>query len=144
MITIRIVAVGTLKEKFFVDAVAEYVKRLGRFCKLEIVQIRESDPKQECGDIRRQLRGHVALCAIDGELVTSEGLAAKLENLSQVTSCVTFVIGGSDGVGNHLEDVVAERISLGRITLPHQLFRVVLVEQVYRAFSINSGAKYHK
>ena len=144
MITIRIIAVGTLKEKYWADAIAEYTKRLGRFCKSEIIEVRESNPRQECDEIRRHLRGHVILCAIDGEMVTSPGLATRLDDLSQVTSCVTFVIGGSDGVGHGLDDVVGEKMSLGRITLPHQLFRVVLTEQIYRAFTITAGAKYHK
>lgn len=148
MLHIHIIAVGTLKEKYFTDAVAEYVKRLSKYCKLEIVQIKESTPQKECADIREKLKAqpkaHVFLCDINGRLVSSEALASELGGLTQTTSCVTFVVGGSDGVGANLDDVINERVSFGRVTLPHQLFRVVLVEQIYRAFTIQSGEKYHK
>ena len=144
MITIKIIAVGSLREKHWIDAVAEYAKRLTKYCKLDVVQIRESNPKDECKEIKNKIKGYVVLCDINGELVTSEVLARKIEGLSQTTSNITFVIGGSDGVGTHLDDVVGERLSFGRITLPHQLFRVILVEQIYRAFTITKGEKYHK
>ena len=144
MLTIKIVAVGTLKEKFYVDAVAEYVKRLSKYCKLEIIQVKESDIKKECEEIRDKLKGHVILCDLRGELVSSEGFAQKIEKLQMATSTISIVIGGSEGVGNYLDDVIDEWMSFGKITLPHQLFRVVLVEQIYRAFTILKGEKYHK
>ena len=144
MLTVRVVAVGTLKEKFFVSAVDEYVKRLGKYCKFEIIQVKESGPKKEAEEIRAKLRGYVILCDVMGELVSSEGLAKRFEDLSMDTSTITFVIGGSDGVGGYLDDVADEKTSFGKITLPHQLFRVVLVEQIYRVFTILKGEKYHK
>ncbi|MCL2755463.1 MAG: 23S rRNA (pseudouridine(1915)-N(3))-methyltransferase RlmH [Firmicutes bacterium] len=144
MLTIKIIAVGTIKEKFFTDAISEYVKRLGKYCKLEIIQVKESDIKRECEEIKTKLRGHVFLCDINGQSVSSVGLSKRVENISQTSSTISFVIGGSDGVGNYLDDVVSEKISFGGITLPHQLFRVILVEQIYRAFTIAKGEKYHK
>ena len=144
MLHVRIVAVGGIKESFYSGAIAEYVKRLQKYCKLEIIEVGESTLEKEAGAIIAKLKGHVILCDINGTLVTSVDLAKKIESISQFSSVVTFVIGGSDGVGNHLDSVVFEKISFGRITLPHQLFRVLLVEQVYRAFTINRGEKYHK
>jgi len=144
MITIKIIAVGNIKDKFFADAIAEYTKRLTKYCKFEIAQIKESTVTKECDDIKEKLRGHVILCDIRGDKVSSDGLATKIEKLSQTTSTISIVIGGSDGVGNYLDGHVNEKVSFGDITLPHQLFRVVLVEQVYRAFTILRGEKYHK
>ncbi|MCL2846659.1 MAG: 23S rRNA (pseudouridine(1915)-N(3))-methyltransferase RlmH [Firmicutes bacterium] len=144
MLTIRIVAVGGLKEKFWSDAIAEYQKRLGKYCRMEIVEIRESNPRDESREITTKLRGHVILCDINGPLVTSDGLSARMNTLSQTTSAITFVVGGSDGVHETLSQHINERMSFGRITLPHQLFRVILIEQIYRAQTITRGEKYHK
>ena len=144
MLHIRIVAVGTIKETYLQEACAEYVKRLSKYCKLEIIQIKESAPKKESEEIIQKLKGHVVLFDIEGELVTSKSLSDKIERISQKSSSITFVIGGSDGVEGLLDGIANEKISFGRITLPHQLFRVVALEQLYRAFTITGGTKYHK
>lgn len=145
MLSVRIVAVGSIKESFYEDAIAEYVKRLSKYCKLEIVEIKEGDIKSEAGAIKQKLKGHVILCDINGRLISSNELSDCFFGLGVMgVSTVTIVIGGSHGVGNYLDDAINEKISFGRITLPHQLFRVVLVEQVYRAFTIIRGEKYHK
>ena len=136
MLHIRIVAVGTLKESFWTGAVAEYTKRLGKYCKFEILQVKESTVKKESEEILTKLRGYVMLFDIEGELISSNGLSKKIEKTSQTSSVITFIIGGSGGVDEVLAKAVNERISFGRITLPHQLFRVVVVEQLYRAFTI--------
>lgn len=144
MLNIRLLVVGGLKEKYFVDAVGEYLKRLTKYCKIEIVEIKESDKRKESQQIREKLKGHVILCDIGGEIISSEQLAEKIGKISMTSSTVTFVIGGSDGVDDELRAVINERISFGRITLPHQLFRVVLTEQIYRAFTIIKNERYHK
>ena len=135
MISIRLIAVGNLKERYLTDAVAEYAKRLSKYCKLEIIEVKENKPIQD------KIKGYSILCDIEGDLITSEALANKFKTISQTSSLITFVIGGSEGVSG-LE--VNEKISFGRITFPHQLFRVVLIEQIYRAFTIIKGEKYHK
>ena len=145
MMSIRLVAVGGIKESFYEEAIAEYVKRLSKYCKFEIIEIKESDVKNEAFAIRQKLKGHVILCDINGKQISSVELSDCLFNIGVMgTSTATIIIGGSNGVGNYLDDAVAEKISFGRITLPHQLFRVVLVEQIYRAFTIIKGEKYHK
>ncbi|MCL2570088.1 MAG: 23S rRNA (pseudouridine(1915)-N(3))-methyltransferase RlmH [Firmicutes bacterium] len=144
MLNIRIIAVGSIKDKYFTDAIAEYTKRLQKYCKLEIVQIKESNPKQECEQIRTKLKGHIILMDIKGTQISSEILANQFEKIAQSSSQITFIIGGSDGVGKYLDEYVDDKISFGAITLPHQLFRVILVEQIYRAFTIIGGEKYHK
>lgn len=144
MLHIRIIAVGNLKEKYWVNAVEEYTKRLTRYCKFEIVEVRESNTKDETAEIRKKIKGKVILCAIGGSLLSSTDLATRIETMSQTTSAISIVIGGSDGVGDHLDDITDFKISFGKITLPHQLFRVILTEQIYRAFTITKGEKYHK
>ena len=141
MLHIRLVVVGSVKERFYVDAIAEYTKRLSKYCKYEIFEIKESTVKKETEQIAERIKGYSILCDIGGGLASSEEMAGKFEKLSQTTSVITFIIGGSDGVG---ELMVDERVSFGRITFPHQLFRVVLSEQIYRAFTIIKGEKYHK
>jgi len=143
MLSIKIVAIGKC-ESYYFDAVAEYTKRLSKYCNFEIIQIKNSDIKGETDAIRPHLKGHVILCAIQGELVTSESLASKIDKLSHTTSAITFIIGGSDGVGTHLDNQIHDRVSFGRATFPHQLFRVMLTEQIYRAFTILNNEKYHK
>lgn len=143
MLNVRLLAVGGLKEKYFADAVSEYAKRLTKYCKFEIIEIKESTVKKETEAIGEKVKGYAVLCDIGGELVTSEILATNLEKISMTNSAVTFIVGGSNGVD--IDGLnINERISFGRLTLPHQLFRVVLTEQIYRAFTIIKGEKYHK
>jgi 23S rRNA (pseudouridine1915-N3)-methyltransferase len=144
VVKIKIVAVGGLKEKFWADAVAEYEKRLQKYCKFEIVQIRESSVRSECAEIATKVAGHVILFDVAGAEITSVDLAKKIAGIMQTKSTITFIIGGSDGIGDGGDIKIDERISFGRITLPHQLFRVVAVEQIYRAFTILGGEKYNK
>ena len=151
MININIVCVGALKEKFWIDAVSEYGKRLSRFCKLKILELpqQEKFDKQKClegeGDeILRAARGYKILLDIEGKQVTSNELAEKIEKVSLFNSEITFIIGGSYGVSEKVKEQADFRLSFGKITLPHNLARVVLVEQIYRAFMIISGSTYHK
>jgi len=148
MLHIRLLVVGNLKERFWASAFGEYSKRLGKYCKLEVVEIKESNVKKESESIKEKLlyksKGYSFLCDINGELVSSEILSSKIEKISQNNSCITFIIGGSDGVSDELKSLINEKISFGKITLPHQLFRIVLIEQTYRAFTIMKGEKYHK
>lgn len=152
MINIRLVCVGNLKEKYWLDACNEYAKRLQKFCKLTIIELAEQNKYQEKPrilqsegeEILSNLAGKKILLDIKGKELTSEEFAKRIELLSQVSSTLTFIIGGSYGVSEDVKQKVDEKISLGKITLPHNLARVVLLEQIYRGFMINSGSKYHK
>lgn len=153
MINLRIVAVGKLKEKFWTDAVNEYKKRIGRYANLEIIECPEGRDEgnaerlatQEEKAILEKAQGYVVLTAIDGEQITSEGLA-ELINKESVggTSTFTFIIGGSRGVSEAVKRRADKKISFGRVTYPHQLMRVILSEQLYRAMSIINKTSYHK
>jgi len=157
---IQIVAVGKLKERYLVDGIAEYVKRLGPYAKVNVVEVpdekapehmsaaeEEQVRRREGERILAQLREgvYVVALAIDGEQLASEQLAARLADLATYgRSQVAFVIGGSLGLSPEVIRRADMRLSFGRMTLPHQLMRLVLVEQIYRAFKIARGEPYHK
>lgn len=152
-----VVAVGKLKEKFWVQACAEYVKRLGAYAKVEMREVADIDPARAGGveasraregqEILAAIpaRSHVILLAIDGKQRSSEQFSAHLDELAlRGKSDLTFVIGGSDGVSPEVRAHANETFSFGPITLPHNLARVVLLEQLYRACKISRGEPYHK
>ena len=142
---IYFVVVGKIKESFYRDAVAEYVKRLSRFAKVEIKELPEgADPEAEKGDILRVCKGYVIALAVEGEKLSSEKLAKKLQKLTDEGKDITFVIGSSCGLADEVKTRADYRLSFSDMTFPHQLMRVILAEQVYRAFMINAGSTYHK
>lgn len=153
----KIVVVGKIKEKFYKDAVDEYVKRISRFCNVEIVETDEhffsGVPNQkeidiildgECKNVLPKLEGFVIALDINGKQLTSEEVAEVLDKQKQQYSAFTFIIGGSYGLSNRIKDRANLRLSFGKITLPHQLCRVVLCEQLYRACCIQNNVPYHK
>ena len=154
---LNIVAVGKIKESYFKDAIAEYTKRASRFVTMQIVEVEECTfngiPNvaqiqkildEEGKNILRKAEGCLVVLDIDGQLVDSVGLSQLVDKVAQTHSTVTFVIGGSYGLSNQVKQAASHRISLGRITLPHQLCRVVLTEQLYRACAIKNNTPYHK
>lgn len=157
---IRIVCVGKLKEKYWSLGIEEYLKRLGPYAKATIVEVpdekapetmseaEERQVKQKEGErILAQLKPdmHVVALALDGEAWTSEQLAAHLDELGTYgRSQVAFVIGGSLGLSAEVLKRADRKLSFGKMTYPHQLMRVILVEQIYRAFKIMRGEAYHK
>lgn len=150
---INIVCVGKIKENFYKDALNEYLKRLTRFAKVNVIEVQEellsgNDTDKvrikEGERILNRVKGHVILLDIGGNLVESTDIAADIKRLMAKGEEISFVIGGSYGVSEDVRRRADERISFGRITYPHQLIRVVLAEQVYRAFMINSNSVYHK
>lgn len=142
---IYFIVVGKIKEKFYTEAVAEYVKRLSRFAKVEIKELPEGiSVEAEADSILKACRGYVIALAVEGEKLSSEKLAAKLGKLTDEGKDVSFVIGSSCGLSDRVKKAADYRLSFSDMTFPHQLMRVILAEQVYRAFMINAGATYHK
>ena len=150
-----ILCTGKLKEKFYLDAVAEYVKRLNRFCKLEIIELPE-DPSpaqieaalsKEADAVRAKLPNGclvIAMC-VEGRERSSEELARYLaDSAAQGASHIVFLIGSSFGMHESLKRQAALRLSMSPMTFPHHLLRVMLLEQIYRAYQINAGSRYHK
>ena len=151
MLNINIVCVGKLKEQFWKDAEKEYSKRLTKFCNLKIIEIEDVNQGEMLKDLEiegkailNQIKGKTYLLAIKGKEYSSEDFAEELENLKLNNSQISFVIGGSNGVSNDVAKKISNQISFGKVTYPHNLARIILLEQIYRAFMINSGAKYHK
>lgn len=157
---IKIVCVGKLKEKYFKDAIAEYCKRLSRFAKVRLIEVAdekapESYSQAEQEQVKRiegqrilskiKDKEYVYVTAIKGQERSSEDFARQMNNLATYGhSDVTFVIGGSLGTSPEVNQRADDLLSFGKLTMPHQLMRVVLIEQIYRSFMINSGSPYHK
>ena len=150
---VNIICVGKIKESFFNDAIAEYKKRLSRFCNFSIIEVDE-DSKQTNISIKSEKESKMllekckgAIVALDGKgkMLSSEDLAEYIEKkeISGISE-ISFVIGGSNGLSKTILDSADIVVSFGKITYPHQLFRVVLSEQIYRAFTIIKGLPYHK
>lgn len=145
MLKLYFVVVGKLKESFYRDAVSEYVKRLSRFAKTEVRELPEREsPEAEADEILRAARGYVVALAVEGEKCTSEALAARIKKLADEGREISFVIGSSCGLAERVKRAADWRLSFSDMTFPHQLMRVILAEQVYRAFMINGGGTYHK
>ena len=144
---ITILAIGKLKEKYLVEAVAEYVKRLKIYTKIDIVEIPECRTvDEECDKLSAHVPKDSWLCVLDvfGENVTSEQLADKISKLTlKGHSSLTFVIGGAFGINDKIRSTADFCLSLSKMTFTHQMTRLILIEQIYRAFKINRGEKYH-
>jgi 23S rRNA (pseudouridine1915-N3)-methyltransferase len=157
---ITLVTVGKIKEKYLRDAVAEYVKRLGKYCKLEIIEVADEKTQERASETEemavRSKEGerilkhvkedaYVITLEIQGNQISSEELADKIEGLGvQGKSHVVFIIGGSIGLGMEVMKRSDYALSFSRMTFPHQLMRVILLEQIYRGFRIFNGEPYHK
>ena len=159
MLTVNVICVGKLKEKFFKDAIDEYSKRLSRYCKLDITELPDekipNNPSEkqiqeikekECNKIIGHVKNDSYIISLDltGKQVSSEELSLKLDKLSLSTSHITFIIGGSLGLTNKVLSKSNSILSFSKMTFPHQLIRIFLLEQIYRAFKISAGETYHK
>lgn len=145
MVKIHLLAVGKIKESFYREAVAEYVKRLSRFADLDIRELPErATLKEEGEDILRAARGYVVALAVEGKKLSSEKLAERVKNLCDEGKEITLIIGSSCGLCDEVKRRADFLLSFSDMTFPHQLMRVVLLEQIYRAFMINGGGEYHK
>ena len=157
---ITILTVGKIKEKYFTGAVQEYSKRLGRYCKLEIIEVAdEKTPDHASGREEEQIRkkegerlkkyirdsAYVIALAIEGKQMSSEAFAGRLDRLGiEGKSHIIFIIGGSIGLDPDILKNADELLSFSQMTFPHQLMRVVLLEQIYRGYRIIHGEPYHK
>lgn len=161
MLKINIICIGKIKEKYFTDAVAEYAKRLTAFCKFSVVElneerIRSNTPNEaQIAEVieaegKRILQkigasDYVAAMCIEGKLLSSEELSETLDKAAlSGKSTVDFIIGGSYGLSDEVKRRADLRLSMSKMTFPHQLARVILSEQIYRAFEISTNGKYHK
>ncbi len=157
---ITIISVGKIKEKFFSEAMKEYTKRLSKYCKLteevipderadenyskaEIEQVKTKEGQKILAKIPKN--SYIIVLDINGVQLSSEELAKKIDSLGiEGTSDITFIIGGSNGLSEEVIRNSNFKLSFSKMTFPHQLFKIILLEQIYRAFKINTGEAYHK
>lgn len=157
---VKLITVGKLKEKYLKDGIAEYVKRLGRFAKFQMIELNDEKTPDGASQAENDMilakegerilskvgdRDYVIALAIEGKQFPSEQFAKELEQATlRGFSDITFIIGGSLGLAPEVKQRANQLMSFGLLTFPHQLMRLVLVEQIYRAFMIQQGSPYHK
>ena len=150
---IKIICVGKIKEKFYTDAINEYLKRLKKYTQIEIVEVPDTKTdnpdialKKEAEQISKHLKekDYIITLAIEGNQYTSLEFSNMIDKTRLVSSSIVFVIGGSCGVSEDIKQKSQRLVSFSKQTFPHQLFRVMLVEQIYRSFKIMNNESYHK
>ena len=159
MLHINIISIGKIKEQYLKDAIDEYKKRLNKYCVLNITELPDEKipnnaSEKECllvkdkeanlilNNIKKD--SYIICLDLKGKQFSSEEFANKIDNISINNSNITFIIGGSLGISNNVLNIANELVSFSKMTFPHQLFRVFLLEQIYRAFKINNNETYHK
>ena len=150
---IKIVTVGSLKEKYLKDAIDEYKKRLSKYTNIELIEVKdeglvekEKALKLEAEKILKNIsnKEYIITLEIDGQQLSSEDFSKKIDNILIENSNITFIIGGSYGLDEQIKRLSNYKLSFSKMTFPHQLFRVILLEQIYRAFKIINNENYHK
>ena len=150
---IKIICVGKIKEKYLRDAVSEYQKRISKYTKLEIIELNDFSDKntqiilnKEKQEIERYINKNDYIISLDikGNMLSSEALSTKIDKIFITNSNITFIIGGSYGLHDDIKKMSNELLSFSYLTFPHQLFRVMLLEQIYRSFKIQNNESYHK
>lgn len=150
---IKIICVGKIKEKYLREAIIEYTKRIKKYTNIEIIELSDESfqdekkiIKMEADNILKHInkKDYLITLEINGKEYTSTSFAHKLDKISIAYSNIAFIIGGSLGLSEEISKVANEKISFSRLTFPHQLFRVFLLEQIYRAYKINNNETYHK
>lgn len=159
MLNIQIVCIGKIKEKYLKDAIDEYSKRLSKYCKLTILELPdEKIPEKlydslsneiklkECNNILKHIKkdSHIIALDLGGKQFSSEEFSAELDKIAMTNSNITFIIGGSLGLNSELLSKCNQKICFSKMTFPHQLIRVFLLEQIFRAFKISNNETYHK
>ncbi|HPF82636.1 MAG TPA: 23S rRNA (pseudouridine(1915)-N(3))-methyltransferase RlmH [Bacilli bacterium] len=150
---LKIICVGKIKEKYLEDAIKEYQKRLSKYTKLEIISLPDYDYENDLltKEKEKELilkninsKDYIITLELEGNMITSEEFAKKIDSIFNTNSNITFIIGGSYGLADEIKQMSNYHLSFSKMTFPHQLFRVVLLEQIYRAFKINKNESYHK
>lgn len=150
---IKIIAIGSIKEKYLKDAISEYQKRLQKYTSLEIIELKDESfddidktLNKEAEKIKKHIseKDYIITLEIEGKQLDSIEFSKKLENIQLETSNITFIIGGSYGLSTEIKEMSNYHLSISKMTFPHQLFRVILLEQIYRAFKIKNNESYHK
>ena len=143
---IKIICVGKLKEKYLVDACLEYQKRISKYTSIELIELKDSNITKEKDEILKYIdrKDYIITLEIEGNMIDSISLSKKIDNIFMTNPNITFIIGGSDGLDDEIKSISNYALSFSKLTFPHQLFRVLLLEQIYRSFKILNNETYHK
>lgn len=143
---IKIICVGKIKENYLTDMINDYLKRVNKYHKLEIVELKDSNIEEEGNLILKNIRGNdfIITCEIEGNNLTSVELSEKINSWFINSSNLVFIIGGSNGIDSRVKALSNYKLSFGRNTFPHGMFRAILLEQIYRSFKILNNETYHK
>lgn len=150
---IKIITVGQIKEKYLQDAISEYKKRLSKYTNIEVIEVKDEGLVEEVKAIKLEAekikkhindRDYIVTLEIEGKQMTSVEFANKIDNILIENSNIDFIIGGSYGLSDDIKNMSRLHLSFSKMTFPHQLFRVLLLEQIYRAYKINNNESYHK
>ena len=156
MLKINIVAIGDIKEQYLKEDLSEYLKRISRFADIKILEIKEHNPsstnpndisialQKDAVEIKKKIKGYPICLDITGKSLDSVEFSNYLDKLSLKTSEITIIIGASNGLSEELKSQCKDKISFSKMTFPHQLMRLILLEQIYRAFTIINNISYHK
>ncbi len=158
MLSINIVCIGKIKENYLKEAIEEYSKRISKYCNIKIIELQDEKlpdkmyqslldgvKEKECSKIKENLKKDSYIIALDlkGKEYSSEEFSKKIEDVSITNSSITFIIGGTLGLNDEIRKLANEKICFSKMTFPHQLIRVFLLEQIYRAFKISKNETYH-
>lgn len=150
---IKLITVGSIKEKYLKDAIDEYTKRISKYTKIEIIEVKDEglvEPQKSINLEEEKILKHISdkdyiiTLEIEGKQLSSEELADKLDRIQLESSTIAFIIGGSYGLSQNIKEKAKLHLSFSKMTFPHQLFRVLLLEQIYRSYKINNNESYHK
>lgn len=150
---IKLITVGQIKEKYLKEAIEEYKKRISKYTNIEIIEVKdeglveeEKAKNKEAEKINKHIsdRDYLITLEIEGQQMTSPDFAKKIDNILIENSNIVFIIGGSYGLSDKIKNKAKAHLSFSKMTFPHQLFRVLLLEQIYRAYKINNNESYHK
>lgn len=143
---IKIICVGKIKELYLKEGIKDYLKRINKYHKLEIIEIPDNDLETEKNNIIKNInnKDYIITLEIEGELINSVMLAQKIDRLFITNSNIVFIIGGSNGLHESIKKISNYKLSFSKLTFPHGLFRIILLEQIYRSFKILNNETYHK
>ena len=143
---IKVICVGKLKEKYLTELVEDYEKRINKYHKFSIIEVKDSNIQDEAIEIKKHIdkRDYIISLDIDGEKLDSVSFSKKIDNTLISYSTITFIIGGSNGIDESIKNISNYKLSFSNLTFPHGLFRGILLEQIYRSFKILNNESYHK
>ena len=150
---IKIICVGKIKENFYKEAIEEYKKRISKYTNIELIEVEDENTSDKSSALKKEKdriikyinnRDYVISLAIEGNELSSNELASKIDSIYNNYSNITFIIGGSVGLSEEIKNKSNMLLSFSKLTFPHQLFRIILLEQIYRSYKINNNEEYHK